>query len=132
MVLRSWCSIVMHVVVKIVISTWSVATPTYRMTGTSEVLRWLSDAHIYLFPQIGNLLSVTAVKRMLLLREREMKREDFFAINKLTQYIVNQKQNKDKQKVNWLKFLWIRVEKSAPLTSITPPIMSLNSGKLSI
>ena len=48
---------------------------------------------------------------------REIKREDFFAINKLTQYynIVNRKQNKDKQKVNWLKFLWIRVEKSAPL-----------------
>ena len=47
---------------------------------------------------------------------REMKREDFLAINKLTRYIINRKQNKDKQKVNWLKFLWIRVEKSAPLT----------------
>lgn len=43
---------------------------------------------------------------------RQMKREDFFAISELTKY---GKMNKDKQKVNWLKYLWIRVEKSAPL-----------------
>lgn len=37
--------------------------------------------------------------------------EDLLAINELTEYIVNQKQNVDKQKVNW-----VRDEKSAPLT----------------
>ena len=46
---------------------------------------------------------------------RQMKREDFFAISELTKYVINRKTNKDKQKVNWLKYLWIRVEKSAPL-----------------
>ena len=46
---------------------------------------------------------------------RHMNQEDFFAINELTKYVINRKKNNDKQKVNWLKYLWIRVEKSAPL-----------------
>ena len=47
---------------------------------------------------------------------REMKNEDFLAIGDFTKFIVNRKTNKDGEKVNWLKILWIRVEKSAPLS----------------
>ena len=46
---------------------------------------------------------------------REMKTEHFLAIKNLMKYIVNRKKNTDGEKVNWLQFIWIRVEKSSPL-----------------
>lgn len=45
-----------------------------------------------------------------------MKTEHFLAIKGLVKYVVNRKKNKDDEKVNWLEFLWIKVDKSAPLT----------------
>lgn len=43
-----------------------------------------------------------------------MKQQDFKAIDTLTEYIVNRKITK-KEKVEWLKMQWIRVQKSEPL-----------------
>ena len=45
---------------------------------------------------------------------REMKREDFLNIKVLMKYIINRKKDTKKEKVEWLKMLWIRVEKSNP------------------
>ena len=64
---------------------------------------------MFLFLHIGNLC-----RKKNAFTARHMKREDIFAINELTWYIINCKTNKDKQ-VNWLKYLWISVEKSVPL-----------------
>ena len=46
---------------------------------------------------------------------REMKQQDFKAMDTLTEYIVNRKFTTKKEKVEWLKMRWIRVQKSEPL-----------------
>ena len=46
---------------------------------------------------------------------RKMKQQDFKAIDTLTEYTVNRKITAKKEKVEWLKIRWIRVQKSEPL-----------------
>ena len=46
---------------------------------------------------------------------RKMKREDFVSLKPLKEAIVNRKVNTRGQKVEWLKMLWISVQKDKPL-----------------
>jgi len=46
---------------------------------------------------------------------RRMYQSDFKSVSQLRSEIVNRKKNTDKQKVEWLKMHWIRVQKSSPL-----------------
>ena len=81
--------------------------------GSIETAK-LQTQHVYVPADWQSLICNSCRKNPFVVRE--MKTEHFLAIKGLVNYVVNRKKNKDDEKVNWLEFLWIRVDKSAPLT----------------
>jgi len=68
---------------------------------------------MYTFEQFENVVSSSKLNKKKFLAIK-MEKNDFKSAENLLKLITNRKTNKEKQKVEWLKMRWIRLEKNKP------------------